>query len=659
MFMLKIIYKLFIILLLLFFPLSSLYSQEKYPKLANYYLSWDITDETAKDLAKWDLLILSPQAVDRNSDLLHLIKKYNPQIKILAYFLTQEIHQRSLEIDPYGSWGDIFRKVNEEDWWLKDLAQNRLNFWPDTYLINVADKSDGQWNHWLGDYINDNFLKKNHLWDGIFFDNCWPTISWLNFNLDLNNDGYKDSQNLVDQQWSAGMQELLEYTRKIIGENKIVVCNGGTEYKSYYNGRMFESFPVQNEGGWSKNLNDYQSTGPYSIINSNTKNSGDYDDSQTMRFGLVSALLGNGYFSFDYGDQNHGQLWWYEEYDNSLGQAENQSFNLFDERNDYFFDGSWRRDFENGIVLVNSTTQPNNIKLEVEYEKIRKEPSDRMNIVNSVELSAQDGIILLKPLKEIIDVNFKNGTFARVFNKEGQAVRNGFFAYQKEFLGGEEILIKDINKDGKAEIIVASDQQIFIYQNDGSLLKTFYPYGENYHYGLNFSVGDLDGNGQPEIITAPLKGVPAHIKTFSIDGRLLNPGFFAYPKGFRIGADIALADINGDGRKEIITVAGKGGGSHVRIFNKDGKLLTPGFFTFEKNYRGGLNIATGDVDGDSKDEIVVSRKIGDSEIKIFKASGELLNQWLSFSQGTRGVDVTVSDIDGNGIYEIIALGGYY
>ncbi|MBU1037328.1 VCBS repeat-containing protein [Patescibacteria group bacterium] len=657
--MLKIIYKLFIILLLLFFPLSSLYSQEKYPKLANYYLSWDITDETAKDLAKWDLLILSPQAVDRNSDLLHLIKKYNPQIKILAYFLTQEIHQRSLEIDPYGSWGDIFRKVNEEDWWLKDLAQNRLNFWPDTYLINVADKSDGQWNHWLGDYINDNFLKKNHLWDGIFFDNCWPTISWLNFNLDLNNDGYKDSQNLVDQQWSAGMQELLEYTRKIIGENKIVVCNGGTEYKSYYNGRMFESFPVQNEGGWSKNLNDYQSTGPYSIINSNTKNSGDYDDSQTMRFGLVSALLGNGYFSFDYGDQNHGQLWWYEEYDNSLGQAENQSFNLFDERNDYFFDGSWRRDFENGIVLVNSTTQPNNIKLEVEYEKIRKEPSDRMNIVNSVELSAQDGIILLKPLKEIIDVNFKNGTFARVFNKEGQAVRNGFFAYQKEFLGGEEILIKDINKDGKAEIIVASDQQIFIYQNDGSLLKTFYPYGENYHYGLNFSVGDLDGNGQPEIITAPLKGVPAHIKTFSIDGRLLNPGFFAYPKGFRIGADIALADINGDGRKEIITVAGKGGGSHVRIFNKDGKLLTPGFFTFEKNYRGGLNIATGDVDGDSKDEIVVSRKIGDSEIKIFKASGELLNQWLSFSQGTRGVDVTVSDIDGNGIYEIIALGGYY
>jgi len=39
-----------------------------------------------------------------------------------------------------------------------------------------------------------------------------------------------------------------------------------------------------------------------------------------MRFGLTSALMGNAFYSFDYGDDDHGQTWRYDEYEVSLGQ---------------------------------------------------------------------------------------------------------------------------------------------------------------------------------------------------------------------------------------------------------------------------------------------------------------------------------------------------
>jgi len=81
---------------------------------------------------------------------------------------------------------------------------------------------------------------------------------------------------------------------------------------------------------------------------------------QEMRFGLTSTLLGNGYYSFDSGDQSHGQVWWYDEYDVGLGKAVSAPYNLLELDNQKVKPGLWRRDFEQGIILVNSTGQKQN-----------------------------------------------------------------------------------------------------------------------------------------------------------------------------------------------------------------------------------------------------------------------------------------------------------
>ena len=59
-------------------------------------------------------------------------------------------------------------------------------------------------------------------------------------------------------------------------------------------------------------------------------------------------------------------------------------------------------------------------------------------------------------------------------------------------------------------------------------------------------------------------------------------------------------DLDGDGTQEVITAAGSGGGPHIRVFTKDGRSLTAGFFAYDQKFKGGVAITVGDVNGDGE-----------------------------------------------------------
>ncbi len=63
---------------------SNLQAQVDYPRLANYYLEWSLSDEEALNLAKWDLLILDMEVQENSPEAILKIRNYNPNIKILA-----------------------------------------------------------------------------------------------------------------------------------------------------------------------------------------------------------------------------------------------------------------------------------------------------------------------------------------------------------------------------------------------------------------------------------------------------------------------------------------------------------------------------------------------------------------------------------------------
>jgi hypothetical protein len=88
--------KIFILVLALIFlvafqvqPVEAV--KPNFPRRANYFLHWQIDGATAKELSKWDLLVLDMETQVTSRTWLQKIREWNPNIKILAYITPQEI----------------------------------------------------------------------------------------------------------------------------------------------------------------------------------------------------------------------------------------------------------------------------------------------------------------------------------------------------------------------------------------------------------------------------------------------------------------------------------------------------------------------------------------------------------------------------------------
>ncbi len=187
---------------------------------------------------------------------------------------------------------------------------------------------------------------------------------------------------------------------------------------------------------------------------------------------------------------------------------------------------------------------------------------------------------------------------------------------------------------------------------DGSVVQSLRPYGVGFRGGITVTSGDVNGDGRAEIITGAGPGGGPHVRIFGTDGTAAGQ-FFAYAKSFRGGITVTSGDVNGDGRAEIITGAGPGGGPHVRIFGADGSVVG-GFFAYESSYRGGIKVLAADLDGDGRAEILTTPMSGSPRVKIFDSHGKEVRSFLAFPKSVvGGVNLAVGDVDGDGVADIV------
>ncbi|MCA9071635.1 MAG: FG-GAP repeat protein, partial [Planctomycetaceae bacterium] len=137
--------------------------------------------------------------------------------------------------------------------------------------------------------------------------------------------------------------------------------------------------------------------------------------------------------------------------------------------------------------------------------------------------------------------------------------------------------------------------------------------------GVQVAVGDVNHDGTPDLITGAGPGGGPHVKVFNgtnftlLDGPL--GSFFAFEPDFRGGVFVAASDINDDNHADIITGAGPGGGSHVKVFSGDDGSLLGSFFAFEMSFTGGVRVAA------NGKEIIASRGPGsEAEVRVFDTS---------------------------------------
>ncbi|MDD5043054.1 MAG: S8 family peptidase [Patescibacteria group bacterium] len=159
------------------------------------------------------------------------------------------------------------------------------------------------------------------------------------------------------------------------------------------------------------------------------------------------------------------------------------------------------------------------------------------------------------------------------------------------FKGGINIASGDLDANGAREIVAAvassGGPQVRIFSESGQLLGQFMAYRESFRGGVSIAVGDCLGDSGEEIITAPASDNVPEVRIFNSRGELLKK-FLAFSESFRGGVNLSAGDLNGDGQDEIIAAPASKGGPQVRIFNGGGEVLWQ-FFAFDQKLRGGLN----------------------------------------------------------------------
>ncbi|OGL88974.1 hypothetical protein A3I45_03400 [Candidatus Uhrbacteria bacterium RIFCSPLOWO2_02_FULL_53_10] len=189
----------------------------------------------------------------------------------------------------------------------------------------------------------------------------------------------------------------------------------------------------------------------------------------------------------------------------------------------------------------------------------------------------------------------------------------------------------DLGMDGTEELVVGNGAghapSIAILREDGSRLNTFVPFAHNEMHGTNLVVGDVDGDGALEIVVANAYGSDPLVRVLSTFGEL-EQEFYAYAETFRGGVNLAVGDIDGDGVDDIVTAAGLSGGPHVRVFRNDGRLITDAF-VFDTSDRSGVGVATLDVNHDGRRELMVThfgKSTPEARLVSFTENGVALHE---------------------------------
>lgn len=158
--------------------------------------------------------------------------------------------------------------------------------------------------------------------------------------------------------------------------------------------------------------------------------------------------------------------------------------------------------------------------------------------------------------------------------------------------------------------------------SDRALQREFFAYDLGFRGGVQVALGDVNNDNFTDIITGAGPGGGSHVKVFSGRTGGLLASFFAYPVGFNGGVFVASCDVNNDGNADIVTGTGAGGGPHVKVFNGDAVItsgysgqdtgLLASFFAYSTNpvFLGGVRVAAADADGDGKAEVITGAGSG-------------------------------------------------
>jgi FKBP-type peptidyl-prolyl cis-trans isomerase 2 len=217
------------------------------------------------------------------------------------------------------------------------------------------------------------------------------------------------------------------------------------------------------------------------------------------------------------------------------------------------------------------------------------------------------------------------------------SVRDSWLAFEEGFRGGVNAILVDLDGDGVDEVAAASGTgrvaEVRFFDLRGNPLAGYpplFPFGERYEGGLNIAGGDLDADGDGDLVVAKAHGAGdvkiyesrpgAAVKLVELTSKAFRP----FPATFQAGATVAVGDVGTfgggsllnaatpDRRGEIIIGNGPGSGAEVLVYDisfadvsgtpRQVDRITP----FSSSMRGGVAVSAGRFNADAIDDVFVA-----------------------------------------------------
>jgi hypothetical protein len=224
-----------------------------------------------------------------------------------------------------------------------------------------------------------------------------------------------------------------------------------------------------------------------------------------------------------------------------------------------------------------------------------------------------------------------------------------------------------VNKDGKADLVVTNpcgaggectsgSVGVLLGNGDGTFQSAM-TYGSGGYLDTAVAVADMNQDGNPDLVVANtcadnicegdgLVGVLFGNGDGTFQAALI------YGSGGRFAQSVAVADVNGDGRLDILA-ANESGSIGALLGNGDGTFQPAAAYASPGSHR---SIVIADVNGDGNPDVVVPSYTSHSvDVLLGNADGTFRDPISSDAGGLDAAALAVADVNGDGVLDALAV----
>lgn len=266
----------------------------------------------------------------------------------------------------------------------------------------------------------------------------------------------------------------------------------------------------------------------------------------------------------------------------------------------------------------------------------------------------------------VIGAGRGGGPQVRMFNENGDFTGYSFFPFHPDGRSGVDVAMADTDGDGLDELITSQlyDGQAWVKVYEFDAAKTiraeFIAFSTSFEGGAHVAGCDINGDGKAEVLVGSNIGSSGHVRGFDGSGNYMGFDLFPFESSYKGGSDVACANVDGGAEEEVVVGRSFMDTAQVKVYKGDSSRRVIGdFVAYDAGHKEGVNVYGGDTDSDGYDEIIVGTNGNGPQIKVFEAYGQFLGySTLAYQSDFRGgVNVAYGNVNGSGGGEVLTMPG--